>query len=846
MFVLFDALPLQTESSRSRGIGRYCANLLAGLRAARPHWNLRVLVHDYLPEPTSAVLGRLPVEKFRPLLPVRRETRTANELHFADAIAEMKPDWVLHPSVFECDGLVPQYGSSRPRVASVLYDLIPLRFPHAYNLASSDAVGYGRSFRAARSSDLLLAISEATAADGRDLLGPGAPPVVNIRGAADPSHEPLPPDQFAAAVPAVRAKYGLKRPFVLYVGGYDPRKNLPGAIAAFAAIPEAVRANLDLVIACKMLASEREHLETVAREHGVAGRAIVTGFVSDADLRVMYQACRVFFFPSYYEGLGLPIVEAMRYGAPVVAGDNSSLPEYAGPLSRYCDPSSPQSMADALQAALAEPYEDRAEDRIAFAGQFTWSDTAERTVLALERATRAPAVPLAPRKPRLAWVAPVPPAETGIADYALEVATVLADRYEIEWVADPAGPAPSAAVARQFRVVVGKEFESRHATRPFDLPVYHLGNNTFHRYMLPLMRRVPGLVVLHDAHLGGLFRSANRAGVWPGSLVEELEYVGEPLLAEWAGNGYVHPDTVPTLSPVNRRALEALPGIVVHSRTAWRQVRATCDAAASVVPLLAEVPATPFDMASERRRLNLPSDAFLIATLGIVSPTKRVDVILRAAAALPPGLRERARIVVAGPCEPDIRARLDATAATVGFENRIDYRGRVPLADMPAYAAAADACVQLRFPSNGETSAALARALAGGAACIVSDVGSMSELPAHAALKVRTPVRDVEDLTAALARIATEPELAPRLRRAAREHVARHCNRNAVAAGYAAAISSTIHAIAAGGGQWLNAATTALADAGSVDANAMANWCRLRARTRSAEIVAPEPLRRAA
>lgn len=825
MFVLFDCLPFQTTNSRHRGIGRYCANLLAGL-AARPGWDVRLLVHGYLPTPDEDLTAGLPGYTFHPPLKYDWPHRDVNEQYLGDWVSALKPDWVLHPSVFEVDGYVPRYSAGRPKVAAVMYDLIPLLFHHVYGVGAPGSEWYARRLRSTADADLLLAISASTAADTRRLFGPGCPPVVNVRGAADPSFHPAPEPAYTAAERQVRERYGLDRPFVLFVGGFDPRKNMFGAIAGYAALPAEVRAECDLVLACKLLACEVEQLAAEARRLGVEGQVKITGFVPDADLRVLYQACRVFFFPSFYEGLGLPIVEAMRYGAPVVTADNSSLPEYAGPASWYCDPASPESMAEALATALAEPRSDRLADRLDFANAFTWEDTVDRSARAVEEFRPAEE----PRKVRVAWVAPAPPQNTGIADYAVEVADALSPRFEIEWVLDADAPPPDAGVARRFPVVRADEVEARHTARPFDLFVYHVGNNYFHTYMLPLMRRHPGLVMVHDLNLGGLYRLSRDQGVWPGAVADELAYNGEWLLEDWVRFGWVNPTAASIMSPLSRRVAESAAGVVVHSRYAWQQVRRLTDAPVAVVPHIATPPAVG-TRGEERRRLGLPGDKFVVATLGHVGPHKRIPSLLQACGALPEDVRSRTHVLIVGPLTDAERERFHALAKDAGVPGQLEIRGKVPLADFPAYALAADVCVQLRYPFNGETSGALTRAMAAGACCVTSDMPTMAEVPNSASIKVRTPACEVEDLTAALTKLARDPELRDRLGANAKRYMAETHGPGVIAARYAAAVENAIAAQQAADGRWLADALNAIADVpgGAPDA-LIDQWAKLRGR----------------
>src|SRR5262249_4723155 len=162
------------------------------------------------------------------------------------------------------------------------------------------------------------------------------------------------------------------------------------------------------------------------------------------------------------------------------------------PTACYCDPESPASMAEALAGALSEDRDLRRAERERHASAFTWRETGERAARALEEVMAKPAATV-PRRRRVAWVSPAPPTTTGIADYALEVADVLAERFDLEWVYDPDGTPPAPDLMRRYPTFGADEIESRHEARPFDLFVYHVGNSYYHSYMLPLMTRFPGL-----------------------------------------------------------------------------------------------------------------------------------------------------------------------------------------------------------------------------------------------------------------------------------------------------------------------------------------------------------------
>lgn len=187
---------------------------------------------------------------------------------------------------------------------------------------------------------------------------------------------------------AVRHRYGLQRPFLLHVGTLQPRKNLVRLVQAFELLARH-DSELELVLVGKRgwLADpiERAITESPFRE-----RIHWLGHVDDRDLPALYSAAEVFVFPSLYEGFGLPVLEAMACGTPVVASQRGALNEIAGPA-LVCDPLDPANIAEAISAARQPDL--RISLSVAgrtHAAQFSWERTAEETLAVLTAALGAP------------------------------------------------------------------------------------------------------------------------------------------------------------------------------------------------------------------------------------------------------------------------------------------------------------------------------------------------------------------------------------------------------------------------------------------------------------------------
>ena len=264
--------------------------------------------------------------------------------------------------------------------AIVVYDLVAFAaFGVAHRRARlNERITLGAALgRAARA----ICISEATRAELVARFPAAAPKaaVVPLAAGLPFGRELSPP-----ALAAVRARYGVEGPFVLALGTLEPRKNLPRLIEAFAALPPGLRDTHRLVLAGAEGWGMRGTRRAIER-HDSMVRAL--GWVPDEDLAALYQACEAFCYPSLHEGFGLPVLEAMRSGAVVVAARVPSLCEVGGDAAIYVDPRDTADIRAGLQAALdpeRRPSEigRRARER---AAEFSWEDTARAVLGELAR-----------------------------------------------------------------------------------------------------------------------------------------------------------------------------------------------------------------------------------------------------------------------------------------------------------------------------------------------------------------------------------------------------------------------------------------------------------------------------
>lgn len=186
----------------------------------------------------------------------------------------------------------------------------------------------------------------------------------------------------AKAAYRVREKFGIDRPFVLTVGDLQPRKNQAGLIRAFRELTGAEPQLPHLLV----LAGKETWFSSRVREEvqrsGVAERILLTGFVEEEDLTILYNAADLFVFPSFYEGFGLPVIEAMACGRPVICANSGALPEVVDAAAILIDPQSTGEMARAMRDVLLDAeFRQRLERQsLQRAAAFSWRDTARKTL----------------------------------------------------------------------------------------------------------------------------------------------------------------------------------------------------------------------------------------------------------------------------------------------------------------------------------------------------------------------------------------------------------------------------------------------------------------------------------
>jgi glycosyltransferase involved in cell wall biosynthesis len=235
--------------------------------------------------------------------------------------------------------------------------------------------------RTARKADHVITCSEYTRADIIDTYKLAPEKVTAIHLAAASRFAPAAGDDIAR----IRDRYGLPSEFILAVGSIQPRKNLQRLIDAYRLLNQRIKAP-PLVLVGKKAWLYKDSIAAVERS-GCGEKIRLTGFVPDEDLPAIYSAATVFVYPSFFEGFGLPPLEAMQCGTPVITGNRTSLPEIVGSAGVLVDPYDSQALADAIERLLSDrelrtKLTQRGLER---SKMFSWEQTARDTLKVFER-----------------------------------------------------------------------------------------------------------------------------------------------------------------------------------------------------------------------------------------------------------------------------------------------------------------------------------------------------------------------------------------------------------------------------------------------------------------------------
>jgi glycosyltransferase involved in cell wall biosynthesis len=750
--VLFDIQGVQSRAHGERGIARYLTGLALALQERHTD-----LLSAFLLNPDLAVPGTIE--------PLAATGRLSYPEHFD--VDEARAYHVGSPIELDIgiDRIWPAAARDLPMIVT-LYDLIPELFADLYLVDPGARRRYRTRLGLLQRAERVLAISEATARDAIRRLGL-SPDRVRFVGAGV-SEAFRPPVRREDAVAELARRQPRVRPgFVLYTGGIDHRKNIDRLLVAYASLARKLREAHQLVVVCRVLPDEQRALDARLEELGVSDDVLFPGFVADSDLVLLYQATELFVFPSLYEGFGLPVAEAMACGAPVVAARTSSLVELVEDDDALFDPSSPRAIAAALRRVLTDGDLRARLSAHGLDPRWRWPAVADRTADVYQELIGARRRRTGPRPARIAFISPLPPQRSGVADYSYRLLPELAKRIDVDAFSDQrpgVAQAPPGVSVHSLRA-----FATVEAIRGgYDDVVLCLGNSEHHAEGLALLARRPATVLAHEVRLTGLYAwsAAERPDLHPRSFHDVLhEMYPERLPRDLGAHGWLDvADYEQHGVLMARDAIKQSARYLVHSDYAASLAHLEADPADA-----AKIDVVPFGFPDPAGAAGDARVDGLVATFGLVAPVKQTTKVVEAFALVAKG-RADARLAVVGPSVSiEETRRLLETIERLGISDRVEVTGDVAPNELRHWLARATVAVQLRSASNGESSASIADCLAAGIPTVATAIGSTRELPADAFVAVERDCSP-EALAAEIGSLLDEPKRRQRLAAAGIAH----------------------------------------------------------------------------
>ena len=369
MRVVFDIQGCQSEGSRNRGIGRYSISLIRNIIINNPENEYILFANSNLYNVKSLFIDLISSDKYDVKYFQWYSPGPLNDQHLGDsskawyavqarsyALSLINCDIVLITSFFEgfLDNCITEFDTSYklPPIALILYDLIPLIYKDLYLDTNIDFKSYYlKSIQKLSDIDGLLVISKSVLHEANQYLNFNSDYLFNISSGCDI-------ELFNLNVPELSFDYRDKiksSKYILYSGAGDPRKNLHRLIEAYSNLHSSILSQYKLVLVGKLIPEEIAQINTLIDQFNLPTDSLVLlGYVSDKVLASLYRSCSLFVFPSLHEGFGLPVLEAMNCGAPVIASNTSSIPEIIDLPSCLFDPQDIKQMTSLITKALID------------------------------------------------------------------------------------------------------------------------------------------------------------------------------------------------------------------------------------------------------------------------------------------------------------------------------------------------------------------------------------------------------------------------------------------------------------------------------------------------------------
>ena len=539
-----------------------------------------------------------------------------------------------------------------------------------------------------------------------------------------------------------RTKTGINsEPYVLFTGGFDYRKNIDGAVKALSLVKQKYKNDINLqklkmYIVCNVNQDEKAKFYQKLKNINLENLVELTGLISDDELSKLYANADLFFFPSLYEGFGLPILEAMLGGAFILSADNSSLPEVCGGKAILCKAEDIEDMAEKIKLSLDLAMKETLESkhlRQEYALSFSWEKTAAKTLETMIDAIEEPFA----GKEKIAIVTPWPNQMTGIANYVYKLVPYLSEYFEVDIFVDNSQDKKMDFLDNEYGNLYMISELDEHKSEYKDI-IYQIGNNSkYHKEIYIKLKKNNGIAEIHDFILSPFFYHSFFLDK------KELQY-REALLDGYGDEGVKHFDDIKNRVfsneanyPMAESVVEISRKSIFHNHWSKEQIEEN-GGNISVISLaalnlsFANQSHYILDKTSDLK-IELDDNVILIGCFGFLNKNKRPEIILESFEKILTRNKNVKLGFFGKPNDDNLNKlikdkQLEDNVFITGYLDEIEYSKALNRTDI---------VINLRYPSMGESSATLLEAFKTGKPVIVSEINQYNEFPDEVCWKIK-------------------------------------------------------------------------------------------------------------
>lgn len=744
MKIAIDVLALLSPESKNRGIGIYTLNMLKHLFKTDKN-NQYILVNFYEKIDLKELLNydenvtELYVEiAAKSSLKYDPNFKKIFGQVISNIINDNNIDYYYFTSSFD-SYIEYDYNWFYPaKLIGTIYDLIPMVLDKIYLKDKNARIFYYNRLEFIKKFDHFYAISDSVKDDLVKYLKIPNDQITTIFSGIDSIYRKIkynPND-----LHKLNEKYGIHQNYVMMTGGDDERKNIYNLIKSFALLPTHLKYQNQLVIVCKISKYSQDRYMQLAESLGIFEQVVFTNFVPYDDLVMLYNYAYMMAFPSLYEGFGLPIVEAMACETLVLTSNNSSLIEIAKESAIIVDPMSAKSIAKGMIDGFNLSKNER-KDYILKGKQvvnnYTWDRTSTILHNSLNRLkSLAPRLVIKNRKIKIAWFSPLPPIESGISAYSVDIINEMAKYADVDVYIEKYNH--QANLRNGIKVLFHEQYHQN--SSKYEATVFHIGNNMYHAYMIPYLKKYSGIVVLHDINLSGLALNMYYAKGKIDEFIDALSYDHDKHLVKVYVNDLVNGKCglMEDLYSCHGFVTHFAKQILVHSEYAQEKILSKdIGKIVNYIPIYGNI-IDGFTREEVKKSFNLSVDSFVISILGYGQHAKRILPSIKAFIKFKQ-FKPKSKLFIVGKIAPDLKKSIDELLKNEKHASDIVITGFVSEEVLDKHIIASDVCINLRFPYYGESSASLMRIFGVGRATLVTDIGSFSEIHNNVVRKIQIP-----------------------------------------------------------------------------------------------------------